>query len=124
MAYHLATGKFSKAQNEFILERLTSLSPETFASRAHLTAEEEAKALEALESRIFSVFTKAEGFAIFMTIGIQKAVADDLLEQGSCNCRWWCGTTGSCNGQCTHKPNLCGPEGEWECTNRCVYPSN
>ncbi|MDQ3799670.1 MAG: hypothetical protein M3384_09480 [Acidobacteriota bacterium] len=88
MAYHLATGKFSKAQNEFISEWLTSLSPETFAPRTNLTAEEEAKALEALESRIFSVFTKPEGFAIFMTIGIQKFVADDnLLEQPSCNCR-------------------------------------
>lgn len=123
MAYHLATGKFSKAQNEFILEWLTSLSPETFAPRTNMTKEEEAKAVEAVESRIFSVFTKPEGFAVFMTIGIQKSVADDLLEQGSCNCRWYCGTSGDCNGQCTHKPLLCGPNDDWECTSRCVYPN-
>lgn len=35
LAYHLATGKFSKNQYEFILEVLTSLTPETFASRAN-----------------------------------------------------------------------------------------
>ncbi|HEY0051052.1 MAG TPA: bacteriocin fulvocin C-related protein [Pyrinomonadaceae bacterium] len=125
MAYHLATGKFSKAQNEFILEWLTSLSPETFAPRTNLTAEEEAKALEALESRVFSIFTKPEGYAIFMTIGIQKFVADDnLLEQPSCNCRWYCGLTGSCNGQCANKTKICGPSDNEECTARCVYPNN
>lgn len=124
LAYHLATGKFSKAQNEFILEWLMSLSPETFAPRAHLTAEEEAKAVEALESRIFSVFTKPEGYAIFMTIGIQKFVADNnLLEQPSCNCRWYCGLSGDCSGQCANRPKLCGPEEQWECTSRCVYPN-
>ncbi|HMS43788.1 MAG TPA: hypothetical protein PKE69_26395 [Pyrinomonadaceae bacterium] len=61
MAYHLSTGKFSKVQNEFISEWLTSLSPDTFASRANLTKEEEAKALNSLESKIFDVFTKEEG---------------------------------------------------------------
>jgi hypothetical protein len=123
MAYHLATGKFSKAQNEFILEWLTSLSPETFAPRTNLTTEEEAKAVEAVESRIFSVFTKPEGYAIFMTIGIQKFVADDdLLEQGSCNCRWYCGLSGDCSGQCANKSKLCGFNGDEECTARCVYP--
>lgn len=124
LAYHLATGKFSKAQNEFILEWLTALSPETFAPRTNLTAEEEAKALEALESRIFSVFTKPEGYAIFMTIGIQKFVADDEPSQSElappCSCRWYCDEFGySCQAKLCYRNNLCGPFESWECTSVC-----
>ncbi len=123
MAYHLATGKFSKVQNEFISEWLTSLSPETFASRANLTTEEEAKALQSLESKIFNVFTKEEGFAIFMTIGIQDSIPDDLAPGGSCNCRWYCCADGNCSSGCINKPNLCGPNDDWECSGRCSHPT-
>ncbi|HSK71516.1 MAG TPA: bacteriocin fulvocin C-related protein [Pyrinomonadaceae bacterium] len=127
LAYHLATGKFSKVQKAFISEWLISLSPETFESRANLTAEEEAKALKSLESKIFSVFTREEGFAIFMTIGIQESIPDDPIdpiEGGSCNCRWYCCASGNCAGGCTHKPNRCGPFDDWECTGRCEHPSD
>lgn len=122
LAYHLATGKFSKVQNEFISEWLISLSPETFASRANLTKEEEAKALESLESKIFNVFTKEEGFAIFMTIGIQESIPEeDLASQGSCNCRWFCCASGTCGSNCVNHPNLCGPFDNSECTGICVH---
>jgi hypothetical protein len=129
MAYHLATGKFSKAQNEFILEMLASLSPETFASRENLTKEEEAKFAEMLLSKIFAVFTKAEGYAIFMTIGIQKYVKDapvdtnDLAPPPTCNCLVSCSasdqTCGESNG-CMSSSGGCGP---WEilgCHYLCV----
>ena len=123
LAYHLATGNFSKIQKEFILERLTSLSPDTFASRENLTKEEENKMLQILESNIFSVFTKEGGFAIFMLIGVQKVVEDQPDSknrlQGSCNCRWFCGVSGSCDGGCGNHPNLCGPNDDWECTAGC-----
>jgi hypothetical protein len=120
LAYHLATGNFSKTQNEFILEMLTSLSPETFASRANLTKEEETQVLEKLESSIFKVFSKEEGFAIFMTIGIQKNVSDDNLLPYDCNCRWYCSGNTTCSGTvCSVKP-WCGPFDDWACTNKCV----
>jgi hypothetical protein len=116
LAYHLATGKFSKTQNEFILEMLTSLSPETFASRANLTKEEEAKVLENLESSIYSVFTKEEGFAIFMAVGIQKIVKDEpadttSLRPPTCNCNAYCEGDPSCGGPngCMSSPDGCGP---------------
>jgi hypothetical protein len=119
MAYHLATGKFSKAQNEFILEQLTSLSPETFASRENLTKEEESKFAEMLLSKIFGVFTKAEGYAIFMTIGIQKHVEEapadtNDLAPARCNCLVSCSASDqSCGGPngCMSSADGCGP---WE----------
>lgn len=70
LAYHLATGRFSKAQNEFILGEMMSLTPETFAPRVHFTKEEESEAVAKALSRIYNVFTKEEGYAIFMTVGI------------------------------------------------------
>ena len=126
LAYHLATGKFSKIQNEFILEVLTSLSPETFASRANLTKEEEAKAIETLESTIFNVFTKEEGFAIFMALGIQKYVKDEpidiiILRPATCDCNAYCPGQPSCSGSgCISSPDGCGPFGLWGCHSLCV----
>jgi hypothetical protein len=122
LVYHLVTGKFSKAQNEFIMEFLTSLSQNTFASRAHLTKEEEAKALEKLESSIFAVFSKPEAYAIFMEIGIQKPVSDDPnLQAVWCDCRWYCASGGCANYTCVYFPE-CGPTGTWDCTNKCTNP--
>jgi hypothetical protein len=122
LVYHLATGKFLKAQNEFIMEFLMSLSPETFASRAHLSKEEEAKVLEKLESGIFAVFSKPEGYAIFMEIGIQKSVPDAPNSQPVwCDCRWYCASGGCANWTCVYFPD-CGPTGDWDCTNRCTNP--
>lgn len=126
LAYHLATGKFSKVQNEFILEMLTSLSPETFASRAY-TKEEEDKANEMLVSGILNVFTKEEGFAIFMSLGIQKYVKDepiaiDSLRPATCDCNWYC-SQGACAGPngCESSPiGDCGPFGTTRCNNLCT----
>jgi len=125
LAYHLATGKFSKIQNEFILEMLTALSPETFTSRLNLTKEEESKAEEMLVSSIFNVFTKEEGFAIFMSVGIQNYVKDepivtDNLAPTTCNCNFYCEGDPSCGGPngCMSSPiGDCGPYG----TTRCHY---
>lgn len=128
LAYHLATGKFSKVQNEFILEMMASLSPETFASRANLPEKERTKADEALVSRIFSVFTKDEGFAVFMTVGIQKYVKDapagtNNLAPPICNCNWSCAasdqTCGGPNG-CMSSEDGCGPWGILGCHYLCV----
>lgn len=125
LAYHLATGKFSKMQNDFILKMLTSLSPETFASRANLTKEEEAKILEDLESKIFNVFTKEEGFAIFMSIGIQKVVEDEPVaqrpEHPDCDCYAYCAGTPECTRVvCLTKNDNCDPWGDWVCRSVCV----
>ncbi len=132
LAYHLATGKFSRIQNEFILEMLTSLSPDTFASRANLTKEESAKASEMLDKKIQSVFSKAESFAIFEELGIQKIVTDtkgtNSLEPDDayvyCNCRWYCGSSGSCGGECNVEVPECGAFGNAYCTSKCVYDEN
>lgn len=128
LAYHLATGKFSASQNEFILEMLSSLSAETFASRENLSAEERSKADEMLLSKILSVFTKEEGFAIFMSVGIQKYVKDepivpDSLRPPICNCNFYCEGTPSCggpNGCMSSPPGDCGPYGTTACHYLCV----
>lgn len=105
---------------------LTSLSPETFASRANLTKEEEAKALETLESSIYNVFTKEEGFAIFMAVGIQKNVKDKpadttSLRAATCNCNAYCAGDSSCDGTfCESSSDGCGPYGIWGCHSLCV----
>lgn len=119
LVYHLVTGKFSKLQNEFILNFLLNLSPKTFASRANLTKEEEVKALETIESSMLAVFSKPESYAIFMEIGIQKSVADDSnLAPAFCECRWYC-SYGTCGASgCIMFPE-CGPTGSWDCTNVC-----
>lgn len=149
LAYHLATGKFSRIQNEFILEMLTSLSPETFTSIANLTKEESVKALEILDKKILSVFSKAESYAIFEQLGIQKNVPDiketlalsppsfnrtvNLLvsyakenkpsitggQYTFCDCRWYCGVSGTCGSKCNVEVQECGPTGSWYCTGKC-----
>lgn len=135
LAYHLTTGKFSRTQNEFILEMLTSLSPDTFASSANLTKEESIKATEILDRKILSVFSKAEAFAIFEELGIQKIVSDtnatnSLMDEEEsadgypgftyCNCRWFCGLRGgSCSINCRIEVRECGTFGDDWCTSRC-----
>jgi hypothetical protein len=125
LAYHLATGNFSKIQNEFILEMLTALSPETFTSRLNLTKEEESKADEMLVTSILNVFTKEEGFAIFMELGIQKYVKDEPVDKTNlravCDCNWYC-SQGACTGPngCTSSGSgECGPFGTTRCNNLC-----
>jgi hypothetical protein len=125
LAYHLVTGKFSRVQSDFIVEMLTSLSPETFASRENFTKEEEAKALEKLDSRILSVFTKEEEFAIFEAVGIQKNVNDEpndptkQVEYPNCNCRIYCAGDPSCRGDTCVTTRICGPWDDWTCYRVC-----
>lgn len=104
------------------MEFLTSLSPNTFASRASYTKEQEAKTLETLEAGIFAVFSKPEGYAIFMEIGVQKLVPDDPNSQAVwCDCRWYCASGGCAAWNCVMFPE-CGPTETWDCTNKCTNP--
>jgi hypothetical protein len=126
LAYHLATGKFTKKQNEFILEMLTSLSPKTFASPANLTKEEQDKANGTLESSIFDVFTKEEGFAIFMAVGIQTYAADGSefeIEGSICDCNFYCSDENLVCGEpkgCQSSSSGCGPYGSVGCHYKCA----
>lgn len=123
LAYHVATASLSRDQSELILELSTGLSPSTFDLPAAETREESAKRLEALDSRIQSVFSKAESFAIFEELGIQKIVTDTTEHTNSlnvdCNCRWYC-SSGTCGGTaCGVLARDCGPFGTWFCNYRC-----
>ena len=121
LGYHLATGNFSRAQNEFILEMMMSLSPATFASRP---TEEEGKAIIA---KILNVFTRNEGYALFMSIGIHKDVPDapvqtNNLNPPTCDCLVSCRkdyTCGQPNG-CISSPDGCGPWRWLGCHYLCV----
>lgn len=126
LVYHLATARLSKAQSEFIVEFLTTLSPAFFENAASLTREESAKALEILDKKILSVFSRAEAYAIFEELGIQKPVTDitepNLLPApGECDCRWYCGPyNGTCGGGACNIGTLdCGPAGTWLCMYKC-----
>lgn len=124
LAYHLTTADLSKPQKELILEFLMTLSPATFTTFANQTKEESAKATEILDKKIQSVFSKAEEFAIFEALGIQKIVTD--IKEGTesvpidqCDCRWYCGVSQSCSGGCTFLVEDCGAFGGSWCTNKC-----
>jgi hypothetical protein len=126
LAYHLATGKFSKNQNEFILEMLSGLTPEFFTSRLNLTKEEEAKAERVLASSISNVFTKDEGFAVFVEIGVQNYVKDESNPTTAqltptCTCNWSC-SQGTCSGSgcISSEIGACGPFGTTRCNYLCV----
>jgi len=126
LVYHLATARLSKAQSEFIVEFLTTLSPAFFENAANLTREESAKALEILDKKILSVFSKSEAYAIFEELGIQKPVTNKtdnnlLARPGECDCRWYCGPyNGTCGGGACNIGTLdCGPAGTWLCYSKC-----
>lgn len=124
LVYHLTTADLSQPQRKLILELLTELSPATFTNSANQTKEESAKALEMLDKKIQSVFSRAEEFAIFEALGIQKIVTDTKTSTESipwdwCDCRWYCGGGESCNGSCSVITETCGPFGKWDCTSRC-----
>lgn len=125
LAYHLSTGKFSKNQNEFILEMLTSLSAETFNFYNSLSEEEASKASKILIDKLLEVFTKNEAFAIFMTIGIQKYVKDERIVTNNlrptCDCNWSCAGDEWCTGSgCVSSPiGDCGPFGTTRCHSLC-----
>jgi hypothetical protein len=137
LIYHLTTASLSQPQRELILEFLTTLSPATFVHPVNETKEESVKADEILDKKIQSVFSKAESFAIFEDLGIQKIVSDtnqtnsfmgevpvDLPVDSPwsfCNCRWYCGTTpGSCGGAtCNVEVQECGAFGGSWSTSKC-----
>jgi hypothetical protein len=119
LVYHLVTGKFSKIQNEFILDFLTTITPATFERSLTETQEESVKSLEILDKKIQAFFSKSESFAIFEELGIQKMVPDDSkIAPTFCECRWTC-TYGTCGASGCVKFPECGPTGTWDCTNVC-----
>lgn len=75
LAFHLATSSLSKEQKDFIVEVIFKTQT-VFESSSNLRKGGENKFLEGLESRALRLFTKAEAYAVFMTIGIQKQVRD------------------------------------------------
>jgi hypothetical protein len=123
LAYHLATGKFSEAQRKFIVEMLLSISPETFASRSHLTKEEQKQLLAELDKKIQTFFTKAESFAIFEELGIQKIVKETTtvsLRPEECDCRYYCAGDPACTrGTSCSTTYRCGPWQDWVCMYVC-----
>jgi hypothetical protein len=128
LAYHLITGKFSNPQTQFILDQLSSLSSETYINNANLSEEEIVKSAKTKIDKILDVFNKAEAFAIFMTIGIQKYVEDKVvnstdLAPTTCNCNWSCPGSQYCggpNGCMSSKIGDCGPFGLTRCNYLCV----
>lgn len=82
LVFHLATSLLRKEQKVFIIELIPNIKSIIEAS-LNLPTEEKNKHLIALEANIFNVFTKPEGYSIFMTVGIQHRVADNpvLLRQ-------------------------------------------
>jgi hypothetical protein len=127
LAYHLTTARLSKAQSELILDFLTTLSPATFVRPVNETKEESAKASEILDKKIQFVFSKAEEFAIFEELGIQKIVSDTIEANAStdlppgktvCNCRWYCGDQ-TCGSLCSVQVQECGAFGNSYCTGKC-----
>jgi hypothetical protein len=76
LAYHLATSSLNREQKEFIVEIMPNIQS-IFESFANLSEEEKTKYTETIESSMFKVFTKAEAYAVFMTIGIQNKIVDD-----------------------------------------------
>jgi hypothetical protein len=123
LAYHLATGNFSKQQREFILDFLVSISDKTFAPK-NLSREEEAKELEKLDNSIQTYFSKSEAFAIFEEIGIHKIINDPVEPPNTrldwCDCRWYCSGNNTCStGRCNSDIQNCGPTGTWYCYYQC-----
>jgi hypothetical protein len=123
MAYHLVTGKFTRVQNEAILNFLSFLTAETFLSRANLTKEEVSKINDELESNLLSIFTREEVFGVFMAIGIQKNVKDKVEENLAypyCNCYWYCSGDPECQAtHCITGIDNCGVMGGSLCTAKC-----
>lgn len=133
LVYHLTTANLSRQQRELILEFLTTLSPATFIRPANETKEESAKAAEILDKKILSVFSKAESFAIFEELGIQKIVSNTNATNSLigdqevpidspfkfCDCRWYCGVSQSCGSGCNVQPQECGAFGSSYCTGKC-----
>lgn len=92
-----------------------------------IPTKEEVKTIETLESTIYNVFTKEEGFAIFMAVGIQKIVKDEPADtisqrESTCKCNAYCAGDLSCGGAngCVSSPDGCGPFGWLGCHSQCV----
>ncbi len=77
LAYHLATSTLTKEQKQFIAEIMPNIQS-ILETPSNLSKEEKEKYAEALESKAFKVFSKTEAYAVFMTIGIQNRVRDNL----------------------------------------------
>lgn len=123
MAYHLATTSLNTKQRELIVGIIPRIQ-EIIEASMTLPKDEQTKYVANLEASLFEVFTKAEAFAVFMEIGIQKYVEDGAVylqeTNGNCNCRWYCSGDYDCNDANCDVKTRCGPFDTWDCTSRCI----
>lgn len=95
LAFHLATSGLTVDQQKFIADTIPNIQLILEAS-ADPSKEDRSAYLANLESDIFKVFSRSEGYAIFMEVGIHKKVVDipdspgNLAPRADCNCRWYC----------------------------------
>lgn len=79
LIFHLATSTLRNQQKEFIVEIMPNIRSIIEAS-LNLSKEAKDKYLLALEANIYSVFTKPEGYSVFMTVGIQRRIDDTVAQ--------------------------------------------
>ena len=122
LAFHLAASRLTEEQQRFIVDFIPSIQM-ILETSANSSKEERSAYLANLESDIFKVFSRTEGYAIFMEVGIQRKVADpaeDSLIRPDCNCRWYCSEDNqSCGGTC-RVVSYCGPLDTSDCTGKCT----
>lgn len=133
MIYYLATAKFNKAQQDFVLEVIALSTPRAFdfPRGGSASRNEETKTMDALETKAFNLFSKEEVFAFFMNLGIHKLpvsradqtqgyVIEEPTPSSPCSCRWLCFGCFECkSGGCTETPAGCGLFLNSPCTSRC-----
>lgn len=129
MIYHLATARLTKTQFEFIVETIPLLTVRAFdfPTVDGQPKNEETKVLDSLESRINTLFSKEEAFAIFMGLGLQREVPANREEYiiaidkpMACECRTWCGASQICDGYgCRVTESGCGVFGGSPCDQFC-----
>ncbi|CAN5778582.1 hypothetical protein BH20ACI4_BH20ACI4_04700 [soil metagenome] len=128
MVYHLATAKLSKAQFEFIVETIPLLTVNAFdfPKVSGQSENEETKAINSLELKIFELFSQEEAFAIFMGYGLQKEVPAEPKSELVppplyCECRHWCDSSHICGGEdCISTRDGCGLFGGSSCIYNCI----
>ena len=128
MIYYLAAN-FNRDQQEFITEIIPLLTPRafTFPTVQGEEKNEATNALDGLESRANTLFSKNEVYAFFMIMGIHKIVLPERKFQPDseidllppyCDCNYVC--WGYCTGGGCRQTNYgCGWFGDTPCLFKC-----
>jgi hypothetical protein len=132
MIYYLATSKFNKEQQDFILEVISLSTPVAFdfPTIRDGVRNEETKTLDALEEKALTLFSKEEVAAYFMSFGIHKIPAssqNDLISgPNNCDCAWFCFPCEACHAGtgCKRVETGCGWSGGSPCTAGCKLLEN